>query len=105
MTMGNKTALIDTTNKALPAIEQALARKLGGSFSSSPIYPSSADGDKRNVKEFDKGEVQFSSLREKSFTIDLKDPSIAVITKYKFKDENKVTIQIPPEIRHFRVEK
>ncbi len=89
VTMGNKTALIDTTGKALPAIEQALARKLGGSFSSSPIYPNSADGDERNVKEFDQGEIQFSRLREKLFTIDLKDPSIAVITKYKFKDENK----------------
>ena len=89
VTMGNKTALIDTANKALPAIEQALANKLGGSFSSSPIFRNSADGDERNVKEFDKGEIQFSNLREKSFTIDLKDPSIAVITKYKFKDENK----------------
>jgi len=43
---------------------------------------------RRNLS-YDMGEIQFNGLTEKLFMIDLKDPSIAVITKYKFKDENK----------------
>lgn len=87
-TIGDRTAQIDTTDKTTAEIEKALASTLGGSFGSTPIYPHTESGDARNLKPFDGGEAQFTRLSAKSFTIDIKDPSLAVITKYKFKDDN-----------------
>lgn len=99
VSIGSKTASIDTANKTTSEIEKSLAGTLGGVFSTSPLYPKTEDADARNIKPFDKGELQFRTSSAKSFTIDINDPSLGIITKYKFKDDNQgVSRQFTPYV-------
>ena len=89
ISIGNgKPVKVETAGKTIAALEKALATKIGGRFSSSSLYPQAHDNrDKKNIKPFDGGEIQFGSITAKTITIDVNDPSLGVITKYKFSDE------------------
>lgn len=88
VTIGNgKTVIVETKNKTTKEIEQALASKLGGKFSSSPLFPDEREKrDKKNIKPFDGGEVHFDSITANSFTVEVKDQSLGIINRYKFRD-------------------
>ena len=89
ITVGDKAPVkIETKNRSSEQIEKDIASKTSGSFSRSTIVPNTNDGDARNVQPFDRGEVLFSSLAAKKLTINITDPSVAVLMKYKYKDEN-----------------
>lgn len=84
----DKPVTIKTANKTLPEIEKAVIKKIGGSFSSSPIFPQSKEKrDKKNIKSFDGGEIQIGSRTNKSLMIDVTDPSLGVVAKFKFKQK------------------
>ncbi len=86
--IGNKKPVtIKTANRTTEQIEQDLARGVGGKFSSSSLFPVKTEKrDRKNIRPFDGGEVHLRSSSAKSFTIDVKDPSIGLITKYKFRE-------------------
>lgn len=89
VTIGGQTVSFETAKKSLDTIEKAIAAKFGGSVvSSSPLFSVSTDGDLRNVRQFDGGEVRFTNLSEKQISVDIDDPSLAVITKFKYPDQN-----------------
>ncbi|HIA45503.1 MAG TPA: hypothetical protein EYO51_07230 [Methylococcaceae bacterium] len=78
---------IATKNKDTRSIEKELANAISqATFSNLSIIPHSRGGGKRNSKPFDGGEIQFSNLAANKITIDLKDPSLGVLTKFQFKD-------------------
>ena len=81
---------IATINKDTRTIEKELADAISqATFSNSSIIPHSRGGGKRNSKAFDGGEIQFTNLAANKITIDLKDPSLGVLTKFQFKDTVK----------------
>jgi len=85
-----KLVKIDTVNKTTEQIEKNIAAKLGGKFSSSSLFPVTTEKrDRKNIKPFDGGEVHLTGISAKSFTIDVKDTSIGIITKYKFRESAK----------------
>ncbi len=88
VTIGNgETVTVDTMDKTTAEIEQALASKLGGKFSSSPLFPDEREKvDQKNIKPFDGGEVQMESMAAKSFTVEVKDPSLGMINRYQFRE-------------------
>ena len=87
---GGKPVAIQTKNKSTAVIEQELANAMSqANYSTASIIPHSKGGGKRNSKPFDGGEIQLLNLAARSFTIDLKDPSLGVLTKFKFKDATK----------------
>lgn len=89
--IGGKTPVkIDTVNKTTEQIEKSIAAKLGGKFSSSSLFPVTTEKrDRKNIKPFDGGEVHLKGISAKTFTIDVKDTSIGIITKYKFRESAK----------------
>lgn len=85
-----KPVVIRTNNKTTAAIERELANAISQAhYSSNSIIPHSKGGGKRNSKPFDGAEIQFLNLTAKSFTVDIKDPSLGVLTKFKFEDASK----------------
>ncbi len=81
---------IATKNKDTRTIEKELAEAISqATFSNLSIIPHSRGGGKRNSKAFDGGEIQFTHLAANKITIDLKDPSLGVLTKFQFKDTVK----------------
>lgn len=86
----NPAIQVTTINKTTREIEQELANALSqASFSNLSIIPHSRGGGKRNSKPFDGGEIQFTNLAANKITIDVKDPSLGVLTKFQFKDTIK----------------
>ena len=86
----NPAIQVTTKNKTTREIEQELANTLSqASFSNLSIIPHSRGGGKRNSKPFDGGEIQFTNLAANKITIDVKDPSLGVLTKFQFKDTVK----------------
>ncbi len=84
---GEKSVKIDTRNKTLPEIEKVIATKLSGTFSTSALYPARTEKrDRKNIKPFDGGEVHLGRISAKKITINVNDPSLGVITKFKFQD-------------------
>lgn len=88
VSIGNgKAVTIETKNKTTEEIEKALASKLGGKFSSSPLFPDEREKrDKKNIKPFDGGEVHMDAISANSFTVEVKDKSLGIINRYKFRD-------------------
>ncbi|MEE9356052.1 MAG: hypothetical protein V3U75_10730 [Methylococcaceae bacterium] len=86
-----KSIEIKTDGKTTQEIEKDLAQALSGKakFSTSSIYPNYVESNSRNYKPFDGGEVQLLGLSANSITIDINDPSLGVLTKFKFPDDNK----------------
>ena len=89
--IGNdKSIAIETKNKSTATLEQELASAIiQATYSTSSIIPHSRGGGKRNAKPFDGGEIQLVNLNAESFTIDVKDPSLGVLIKFKFRDTTK----------------
>lgn len=87
---GGKPISIKTDGKSTEQIEKEIASRLGSAkYSASPIFPNTRDGDARNSKPFDGGEAQLTGLSAKSITIDITDPSLGILTKFKFPDVDK----------------
>lgn len=82
-----KTVSVETANRTTQQIEKDLARKISGSFSSTPLYPDEREKrDTKNIKPFDGGEVNLGRISEKAITVNVKDPSLGVVTRFKFKE-------------------
>lgn len=94
LTIDNKTPIeIKTDGKTTKQIEKELAQILGSGaqFSSTPIYPNFTERKSRNYKPFDGGEIQLGSFNAKTFSIDVHDAGLGVLTKFEFPDIDKPT--------------
>lgn len=79
---------IKTDGKTTRQLEQEIANQLSTSqLSETPLVAGVIDKDKRNNKPFDGSEVQLLNLAAKSIAIDITDPALGVLTKFKFKNE------------------
>lgn len=89
--IGNGKAIeVQTKNKSTATLEQELANVISqATYSTSSIIPHSRGGGTRNAKPFDGGEIQLLNLAADAFTIDVKDPSLGVLVKFKFRDTTK----------------
>lgn len=80
---------IKTDGKTTRELEQEIAKQLTiAQLSDTPLYPGMVSKDTRNNKPFDGSELQFLNLGAKSIAIDITDPALGVLAKFKFKDEN-----------------
>ena len=85
-----KPILVKTDGKTTQEIEAEISRHINNSHASStPLYPGLVTKDTRNNKPFDGSEVQLANLAAKAIVIDIRDPEIGVLTKFKFKDQNR----------------
>ncbi len=85
-----KPVQIKTDGKTTRELEQEIAKALISSqLSETPLYPGMVTKDTRNNKPFDGSEVQFLNLAAKSIAIDISDPALGVLMKFKYKDENR----------------
>jgi len=92
-----KPVQIKTDGKTTRELEEELARQLSGSYlSENPLYPGMVTNDTRNNKPFDGSEVQLLNLSGKSIGINITDPSLGVLAKFKFKDENHTVKVMEP---------
>ena len=88
----DKPVIIKTNGKTTEQLEKEIASALGSAvLSTKPLYPSLKDRDNRNNKPFDGSEVHMTHLPAKSITIDINDPSLGVLTKFKYSDTNQTT--------------
>jgi len=79
---------ITTDGKTTPEIEKEITQQLSTSkLSGTTLVTSQIGKDTRNIKPFDGSEVQLLNLAAKSVYIDITDPSLGVLVKFKFKDE------------------
>lgn len=79
---------IKTDGKTTAEIEAEIAKQLNvAKLSGSSLVTSQANKDTRNIKPFDGSEIQLLNLAAKSVAIDINDPSLGVLVKFKFKDE------------------
>ena len=93
-----KPFLVKSDGKTTHEIEQEISRHLSNSHvSATALYPGLVTKDKRNNKPFDGSEVQFRNLAAKSISIDIRDPEIGALIKFKFKDENSSVKVIEPK--------
>lgn len=90
--------IIKTDGKTTRELEVEIAHQLTSSQLSEklPLIPSLLGGDTRNNKPFDGSEVQLLNFAAKSITINVTDPNLGVITKFKFKDENSTVKVVAP---------
>jgi len=88
---------IKTDGKTTKQIEEEIAKHLSGSqLSLTPLYEGLVSTDTRNNKPFDNSEVQILNLAAKSISIDITDPTVGILTKFKFKDENHTVKVMEP---------
>jgi hypothetical protein len=94
---GSKPVQVKTDGKTTKQIEEELARQLAGAkLSEFPLYPNLSNSDTRNNKPFDNSEVQLLNLAAKSVSINVTDPAVGVLTKFKFKDDNHSVKVVEP---------
>ena len=87
---------IKTDGKTTREIETEIARQLTVSkLSETTLVESQAGKDTRNIKPFDGSEIQLLNLAAKSVSIDVTDPSLGVLVKFKFKDDSPATDKEP----------
>ncbi|MCQ8182499.1 hypothetical protein NP603_15360 [Methylomonas sp. SURF-1] len=87
---GQNPIKIKTDGKTTQELEQELAGKLNAAkLAQTPLYPGMVSTDTRNNKPFDGSELQLLNLPAKSIAIDVSDPALGVLTKFKFKDDNR----------------
>lgn len=85
---GQKPIQIKTDGKTTREIEAEIARHLNlAKLSETTLVTSQANKDTRNIKPFDGSEVQLLNLAAKSVAIDVNDPSLGVLVKFKFKED------------------
>ncbi|CAD6881019.1 hypothetical protein [Methylomonas albis] len=88
---------IKTDGKTTRELEQEIAKQLSiAQLAETPLYPGMVSNDTRNNKPFDGSEVQFLNLAAKSIAIDINDPALGVLAKFKFKDENHSVKVVEP---------
>jgi len=88
---------IKTDGKSIVQLEEEIAKQLAGAqISVQPLYPNLVSSDTRNNKPFDGSEVQLLNLPAKSIAIDIRDPQLGVLTKFKFPDENHTMQVVEP---------
>ena len=94
---GSKPVEVKTDGKTTKQIEEEIARQLAGAkLSEFALYPNLSSSDTRNNKPFDNSEVQLLNLAAKSFSINVTDPAVGVLTKFKFKDDNHSVKVVEP---------
>ena len=94
---GQKPVQVKTDGKTTRQIEAELAKHLAGArLSDFALYPNLSSSDTRNNKPFDNSEVQLLNLAAKSITINVTDPAVGVLTKFKFRDENHSVKVVEP---------
>lgn len=80
--------LIRTDGKTTAEIEAEIAKQLNvAKLSGTSLVTSQANKDTRNIKPFDGSEIQLSNLAAKSIGINISDPDLGVLVKFRFKDE------------------
>ncbi len=88
---------IQTEGKSTQQLEQELAQRItGATFSNESLVPMLINLDKRNNKPFDGGEVQLLNSGVKSLRMEITDPAVGVLTKFKYPDENHTVEIIEP---------
>ena len=94
---GGQTISIATQGKTTEQIEQEIASKLSsGQISTSALYDHTTDGDARNSKPYDGSSVHFLNLSAKSITVQVNDPSLGALLKFKFPDEDAPVSLVKP---------
>ncbi len=90
ITLGDgKTVRVETEGKESKQIEQELASKINGATASgSSIAPHTKDGDARNLKPFDGGEIDLLNLDTNTITVSVTDPKLGVLYKFAYLDDN-----------------
>ncbi|MGR9072509.1 MAG: hypothetical protein ACU833_05520 [Gammaproteobacteria bacterium] len=87
---GGNPITVKTDGKTTEQIEKEIASALtNAKFETTPLFPNTRDGDARNSKPFDGGEVQIAASPAKSITIDISDTSLGILTKFQFPDDDK----------------
>lgn len=80
---------VKTDGKTTRQLEEEIAQQLTTAhLSELPLYPGLVTNDTRNNKPFDGSEVQLLNIPAKSLTINITDPALGVLTKFKFRDDN-----------------
>lgn len=86
---GHAPIVIKTDGKTTRELEHDIARQLNGAKTSeTSLIPHIINKDKRNNKPFDGSEIQLSKLDAKRISISVDDPSLGVLTKFKYPDDN-----------------
>lgn len=94
-----KPVLIKTDGKTTHQLEAEIAKQLANArISNTPLVPSFLSNYDKNNKPFDGSEVQLGHLAAKSISIDIRDPELGVLTKFKYKDENSSVKVVDPMI-------
>ncbi len=93
----SKPVVIQTNDKTTAQLEQEIASALSSAkFSTEPLFPNLMDSDNRNNKPFDGGEVQFTTLAARTITMNINDPTLGALTKFKYQDNNQSTDAFNP---------
>jgi len=93
-----KPIVVKSDGKTTHEIEQEISRHLSNSHvSATALYPGLVTKDKRNNKPFDGSEVQFANLAANSIAIDIRDPELGALIKFKFKDGNSSVKVMEPK--------
>lgn len=88
---------IVTDGKTTQALEAELQKQLTGALlSETPLYPGMVSTDTRNNKPFDGSEVQLSHLAAHRISLDISDPALGVLAKFKYQDDNRSNSVIEP---------
>jgi len=96
---GQKPVLIKTDGKTTRELEEEIVKHLTASrLSQTPLVPSFLSNYDKNNKPFDGSEVLLPSLNVKTIRIDITDPNLGILTKFKFKDDNYEVKVIDPMI-------
>ncbi len=94
---GQKPVLIKTDGKTTQQLEEELAKLLNkAQTSKTALYEGVLSSDTRNNKPFDGHEVQLLNLSANSISIDVRDPELGVLVKFKYRDENHSVKMIEP---------
>jgi hypothetical protein len=93
---------IKTDGKTTAELEAELAEHFGSAhLSKTPVFPTLPSSDTRNIKPFDNSEVQFLNLEAKSISIDITDPELGVLSKFKYLDNNGAVHIFEPRLMMF----
>ena len=89
---------IQTDGKTTAELEQEIARQLAGSqLSNTSLFPMLINLDTRNNKPFDGSEIQLLNLNAKTIHIEITDPSLGVLSKFKYADGNATAKLVEPK--------
>jgi hypothetical protein len=80
---------IQTEGKTTKQLEQELARQLNGAkIAETALFPPVIHTDTRNIKPFDGSEIQFAPAAFKHIAVQVRSPSLGVLSKFKYPDDN-----------------